>query len=47
MSTHPFATPLPAALERVAQRLADARGGPTRPVCYLPGNAGRIDAVER
>ena len=35
------------ALDLVTQRLAQHTSGPTRPVCYLPGNAGRIDAVER
>lgn len=35
------------ALEVVARRLGDLRGGSRRPVLYLPGNAGRIDAVER
>ena len=41
------ATALETALELVAQRLGRhvAEGG--RPVLYLPGNAGRIDAVER
>jgi acyl-CoA hydrolase/RimJ/RimL family protein N-acetyltransferase len=36
-----------AAFDFVAKRLAALRGGARRPVCYLPGNAGRIDAVER
>lgn len=35
------------ALDLVTQRLAQQTTGHTRPVCYLPGNAGRIDAVER
>ncbi len=35
------------ALDLVAQRLARHAGEGARPVCYLPGNAGRIDAVER
>lgn len=47
MPIHPLTSTLTAALEAAAQRLAAARGGPQRPVCYLPGNAGRIDAVER
>ena len=36
-----------AAMERVVQRLGAVGGGHRRPVCYLPGNAGRIDAVEQ
>lgn len=36
-----------AALDIVAQRLAGHASEGIRPVCYLPGNAGRIDAVER
>jgi acyl-CoA hydrolase/RimJ/RimL family protein N-acetyltransferase len=35
------------ALNLVAQRLAKHVADGKRPVCYLPGNAGRIDAVER
>ncbi len=35
------------ALDRVTQRLARHAADGIRPVCYLPGNAGRIDAVER
>jgi hypothetical protein len=35
------------ALDLVAQRLARHVSEGARPVCYLPGNAGRIDAVER
>jgi acyl-CoA hydrolase/RimJ/RimL family protein N-acetyltransferase len=35
------------ALDLVAQRLASLAAEGIRPVCYLPGNAGRIDAVER
>lgn len=35
------------ALEIVTQRLARHAAKGHRPVCYLPGNAGRIDAVER
>lgn len=38
---------LSAALDRVALRLADAVATGRRPVLYLPGNAGRLDAVER
>jgi 4-hydroxybutyrate CoA-transferase len=41
------ATALETALELVAQRLAQQVAQGARPVCYLPGNAGRIDAVER
>ncbi len=43
-------TPLAAALQTVAERLAllgRLAADGARPVCYLPGNAGRIDAVER
>ena len=45
-------TPIPTttfdtALDRVTQRLARHAADGIRPVCYLPGNAGRIDAVER
>lgn len=36
-----------AALDLVTQRLARHVAQGSRPVCYLPGNAGRIDAVER
>ena len=36
-----------AALDLVEQRLARLVSEGIRPVCYLPGNAGRIDAVER
>jgi acyl-CoA hydrolase/RimJ/RimL family protein N-acetyltransferase len=39
--------PLSTALDLVAQRLNRDATGMRRPVCYLPGNAGRIDAVER
>ena len=35
------------ALDLVTQRLARLAATGSRPVCYLPGNAGRIDAVER
>lgn len=35
------------ALDVVARRLAGLRNGGRRPVCYLPGNAGRIDAIEQ
>ena len=35
------------ALEHVTQELARHASREVRPVCYLPGNAGRIDAVER
>jgi acyl-CoA hydrolase/RimJ/RimL family protein N-acetyltransferase len=35
------------ALDLVMQRLARHAAEGIRPVCYLPGNAGRIDAVER
>lgn len=35
------------ALDIVAHRLAAVAANGRRPVCYLPGNAGRIDAVER
>ncbi|MBL8305542.1 MAG: GNAT family N-acetyltransferase [Rubrivivax sp.] len=38
---------LETALQRVAQHLAAIAADGTRPVCYLPGNAGRIDPVER
>jgi len=41
------ATPLQTALELVGRRLAQHVAEGARPVCYLPGNAGRIDAVER
>ena len=34
-------------MRRVAQVLADASSPARPPVCYLPGNAGRIDAVEQ
>lgn len=40
-------TTLDNALDLVALRLAQHTGEGIRPVCYLPGNAGRIDAVER
>jgi len=40
-------TTLEDALDLVAQRLARLASEGSRPVCYLPGNAGRIDAVER
>lgn len=40
-------TTLDNALDLVALRLAGFTGEGIRPVCYLPGNAGRIDAVER
>jgi acyl-CoA hydrolase/GNAT superfamily N-acetyltransferase len=40
-------TNLHTALDLVAQRLAGHTAQGLRPVCYLPGNAGRIDAVER
>lgn len=40
-------TPLDTALQVVSQRLAGLVAQGERPVCYLPGNAGRIDAVER
>jgi len=39
-------TTLANALDLVTQRLARHVAEGTRPVCYLPGNAGRIDAVE-
>ena len=35
------------ALEIVTRQLARHVSKEVRPVCYLPGNAGRIDAVER
>lgn len=35
------------AMELVSQRLARHAADAVRPVCYLPGNAGRIAAVER
>jgi 4-hydroxybutyrate CoA-transferase len=35
------------AMALIAQRLAQHVSDGIRPVCYLPGNAGRIDAVER
>jgi acyl-CoA hydrolase/RimJ/RimL family protein N-acetyltransferase len=38
---------LESALDLVAERLAGLAADGQRPVCYLPGNAGRIDAVER
>lgn len=38
---------LESALDLVAQRLARLASEGSRPVCYLPGNAGRIDAVEQ
>jgi acyl-CoA hydrolase/GNAT superfamily N-acetyltransferase len=40
-------TSFDAALDLVTQRLARHASQDMRPVCYLPGNAGRIDAVER
>lgn len=40
-------TTFDAALGLVTQRLARHRADGIRPVCCLPGNAGRIDAVER
>jgi 4-hydroxybutyrate CoA-transferase len=40
-------TTLESAMDLVAQRLARHAAEGARPVCYLPGNAGRIDAVER
>ena len=40
-------TTLENALDVVTQRLAGHVAEGIRPVCYLPGNAGRIDAVER
>jgi acyl-CoA hydrolase/RimJ/RimL family protein N-acetyltransferase len=40
-------TTLDNAMDLVAQRLAQHASEGIRPVCYLPGNAGRIDAVER
>ena len=40
-------TSLAAALEVVAGQLMHGEGRNGRPVLYLPGNAGRIDAVER
>jgi 4-hydroxybutyrate CoA-transferase len=40
-------TTFDAAMDLVAQRLARHASDGIRPVCYLPGNAGRIDAVER
>jgi acyl-CoA hydrolase/RimJ/RimL family protein N-acetyltransferase len=40
-------TTLDVAMDRAAQRLASGVSHDVRPVCYLPGNAGRIDAVER
>ncbi len=40
-------TTLDTALDLVTQRLARHAAEGARPVCYLPGNAGRIDAVER
>lgn len=48
----PGMTPKPAAsleeaLEIVADRLARRRVDARRPVCYLPGNAGRIAGVEQ
>jgi acyl-CoA hydrolase/RimJ/RimL family protein N-acetyltransferase len=39
--------PFDFALDTVAQRLARLVSEGIRPVCYLPGNAGRVDAVER
>jgi acyl-CoA hydrolase/RimJ/RimL family protein N-acetyltransferase len=35
------------AMDLVTQRLTPHASDGTRPVCYLPGNAGRIDAIER
>jgi acyl-CoA hydrolase/RimJ/RimL family protein N-acetyltransferase len=43
----PSNTTLHTALDIVAQRLSRYVTQGVRPVCYLPGNAGRIDAVER
>ncbi len=43
----PPKTTLHTALDLVAQRLGRQVTPGVRPVCYLPGNAGRIDAVER
>jgi acyl-CoA hydrolase/RimJ/RimL family protein N-acetyltransferase len=40
-------TTLHTALDLVSQRLGQHVTPDVRPVCYLPGNAGRIDAVER
>jgi len=40
-------TTLAGALELVTQRLCRHVAEGIRPVCYLPGNAGRIDAVEQ
>lgn len=40
-------TSLENALDLVSQRLARLAADGGRPVCYLPGNAGRIDAVEK
>jgi acyl-CoA hydrolase/RimJ/RimL family protein N-acetyltransferase len=40
-------TTLESALKLVTQQLSQHRDDGNRPVCYLPGNAGRIDAVER
>lgn len=49
MPAHPTRTPtpLPDALEVVARRLSQLAAGGRRPVCYLPGNAGRVDAIEQ
>jgi hypothetical protein len=43
----PPTTTLESALQRIAQRLARNVSDGMRPVCDMPGNAGRIDAVER
>lgn len=43
----PPKTTLHTALDLVSQRLGQYVAPGVRPVCYLPGNAGRIDAVER
>ena len=47
MSLSKASTELAAALRNAAQHLARHRVTAHRPVCYLPGNAGRIDAVEQ
>ncbi len=44
--TSPRTVSLAAALDVVTQRLARAAADDSRPVCYLPGNAGRIAALE-
>ena len=46
MSRSPGATPFAKAMETIARRLSLRRRDGERPVCYLPGNAGRVVGVE-